>query len=89
MPDPKIWRRLVECDCPLPGFGLGTEPNANIGVEISQEIPFPGKRSLRGGMAAKEAESEGQMFRSTELTQVTRLKSAFHELRFVYEGSTY
>ena len=64
----------------------GTDSTANIGFEISQEIPFPGKRSLRSGMAAKEAESEGQTFRSTELTQVARLKSAFHELRFVYDA---
>lgn len=86
LPDPKIWAGWASVGAPVPGYGLGTEMASNIGLEISQEIPFPGKRSLRAGMATKEAESEGQMFRSTELTQVARLKSAFHELRFVYEG---
>ncbi len=86
LPDPKIGAGWSSAGAPLPGFGLGTEPTANLGFQISQEIPFPGKRSLRGGVAAKEAESEGQMFRSTELTRVARLKSAFHELRFVYDA---
>ncbi|MFB3902541.1 MAG: TolC family protein [Acidobacteriota bacterium] len=86
LPDPQIGAGWASAGAPLPGFGLGTEPTANIGLEISQEIPFPGKRSLRSGMAAKEAESEGQMFRSTELTQVARLKAAFHELRFAYDA---
>ncbi len=86
LPDPKIEAGWASAGAPIPGFGLGTDSTANIGFEISQEIPFPGKRSLRSGMAAKEAESEGQTFRSTELTQVARLKSAFHELRFVYDA---
>jgi len=86
LPDPAIGVGWSSAGSPLPGSGLGTEPGANVGFQVSQEIPFPGKRSLRGSMAAKEAESEGQMFRSTELTQVARLKSAFHELRFVYEA---
>jgi len=86
LPDPKIGAGWASAGAPLPGFGLGTEPTANIGLELSQEIPFPGKRSLRAGMAAKEAESEGQMHRSTELTQVRQLKFAFHELRFVYDA---
>jgi len=86
LPDPKIGAGWASAGVPLPGFGLGTEPTANIGLELSQEIPFPGKRSLRAGMAAKEAEGEGQMYRSTELTQVTELKTAFHDLRFVYDA---
>jgi len=86
LPDPKIGAGWASAGVPLPGFGVGTEPTANIGLELSQEIPFPGKRSLRAGMAAKEAEGEGQMYRSTELTQVKDLKLAFHELRFVYDA---
>ncbi|RPJ58214.1 MAG: TolC family protein [Acidobacteria bacterium] len=86
LPDPKIEAGWSSATYPLPGFGLGSEPTANLGFQLSQEIPFPGKRGLRGGMAAKEAESEGQTFRSTELEQVARLKSAFHELRFAYDA---
>lgn len=86
LPDPKIGAGWASVGAPLPGFGLGTEPTANIGVELSQEIPFPGKRTLRAGMAAKEAEGEGQAYRATELNQVKQLKSAVHGLRFVYDA---
>jgi len=86
LPDPEIRAGWASAGVPFPGFGLGTEPMANIGLELSQEIPFFGKRTLRAGMAAKEAEGEGQMFRSTELAQVAQLKSAFHELRFTYDA---
>src|SRR5207249_2352155 len=44
------------------------------------------KRVLKGGMARKEADSEGQMFRVRELGLVAQLKGAFHELRFIYEA---
>ena len=43
---------------PLPGAGLGVEPTANIGLMVSQQIPFPGKRDLRGAMASRNAEAE-------------------------------
>ena len=86
LPDPRIGVGWASTGNPLPGFGLGTEPMANVGLQISQEIPFPGKRSLRSAVASKEAESEGQTFRSTELARVTQLKSAFHQLRFVYDA---
>jgi outer membrane protein, heavy metal efflux system len=86
LPDPRIAAGWASAGTPLPGYGLGMEPMANLGFQVSQEIPFPGKRSLRGGMAAKEAESEGQMFRSSELTQVARLRAAFYQLEFVFEA---
>ena len=66
--------------------GLGVEPTSNIGMQIAQELPYPGKRTLRGGMARKEADSEGQMLRARELGLVAQLKGAFHELRFIYEA---
>ncbi len=86
LPDPKIGAGWSSAGAPWPGAGLGTESTANIGVELSQEIPFPGKRSLRAGMAAKEAEGESQTYQAIQLDQVKQLKSAFHELRFVYDA---
>lgn len=37
---------------PLPGAGLGNEPTANIGVMVSQELPYPGKRDPSAGSRA-------------------------------------
>jgi outer membrane protein, heavy metal efflux system len=67
LPDPRVTAGWNSNGNPLPGFGLGVEPTSNIGMQIAQELPYPGKRSLKGGMARKEADSEGQMFRAREL----------------------
>jgi outer membrane protein, heavy metal efflux system len=86
LPDPRITAGWSSNGNPLPGAGLGVEPTSNIGVQIAQELPYPGKRTLRDGMARKEADSEGQMLRARELGLVAQLKGAFHELRFIYEA---
>jgi cobalt-zinc-cadmium efflux system outer membrane protein len=84
LPDPRITAGWISNGNPLPGAGLGTEPTSNIGLQVGQEFPYPGKRTLKGGIARKEADSEGQMFRARELGLVAQLKSAFHELRYLY-----
>lgn len=87
LPDPRITAGWSSNGNPLPGAGLGVEPTSNVGMQIAQELPYPGKRTLKSGMAWKEAESEGQMFRARELSLVSQLKSAFYELRFTYEAA--
>ena len=55
LPDPMVSVGYASNGGPLPGQGLGSQPTSNIGVMVSQELPYPGKRRLRGGVAAKEA----------------------------------
>ena len=43
-------------------------------------MPFPGKRQLRGEIAAKEADAEFQQYLAVRLSVVSRLKQAYHEL---------
>jgi len=86
LPDPRITAGWSSNGNPLPGTGLGVEPTSNIGMQIAQELPYPGKRTLKGGMARKVADSEGQMFHARELGLVAQLKGAFYELRFIYEA---
>ncbi len=87
LPDPTVRLGWASAGTPLPGGGIGTEPIANIGIEIAQIFPFPGKRSLKAGMAWREAEAESFMFDNTELTLVSRLKAAYHDLQFVYDAT--
>lgn len=86
LPDPKVTFGWNSNGSPLPGYGLGTEPTSNIGFQISQEFPYPGKRTLREAMARKESESEAQSFRELQLNLVAQLKSTFHDLRFSHES---
>src|SRR5207344_3310349 len=53
---------------------------SNVGVMISQELSFPGKRQLRGDIAAKEASAEYEQYLAVRLSVVARLKQAYHEL---------
>ena len=66
LPDPMISLGYSSVGNPLPGAGLGTQVLANVGVMVSQEVPFPGKLKLKGDMASKEARRPGdQRFHRT------------------------
>ena len=57
LPDPTVSLGYASNGPPWPGAGLGINPTSNVGVMVSQEMPFPGKRTLRGEIAGKEAEA--------------------------------
>ena len=69
---------------PWPGAGLGVEPTSNAGFMVTQEFPFPGKRKLRGDIAAREAEGEFQQYQSVQLSVLSRLKQAYHRLHHAW-----
>lgn len=83
--DPKLSAGWAAAGAPWPGAGLGEEPTANLGFQISQELPYPGKRSLRKEQAGREARFEGYRLRAREIALITQLKSAYHELRGIQE----
>jgi outer membrane protein, heavy metal efflux system len=86
LPDPTVKMGWTSAGAPYPGAGLGSEPGANLGFEITQIFPFPGKRGLRGSMAYQEARAESFMFEGTELNLVFQLKSAFYKLQYAYDA---
>jgi outer membrane protein, heavy metal efflux system len=86
LPDPRITAGWIGNRWPYPGAGLGSEATSNIGLQVAQEIPFPGKRALKGGIAQKEADSEAQAVRATELKLVAQLKEKYYELLYIYEA---
>jgi cobalt-zinc-cadmium efflux system outer membrane protein len=86
LPDPMVSAGYASNGGPLPGQGLGIEPTSNIGVMVSQELPYPGKRKLRGDIAAKEAEAEFQQYLAMQLSVRSRVSQAFHKLHHAYAG---
>ena len=84
LPDPMFSPGYNSTGRPWPGAGLGTEVTSNIGVMISQEIPFPGKRKLAGDMAVKEAEAEWQQYEQTKLSIVSRIKQAYYRRAYAF-----
>jgi len=78
LPDPKLqlgYQRMPMLDPfqgPMYGFG--------------QEIPFPGKLSLKGEIARREAERLEQEYNATRLRLIAVLKEAYYNLHFVHKS---
>ncbi len=84
LPDPMFSPGYASSGAPWPGARLGTEPASNIGFMVSQEFPGPGKRRLRGEIAAKEADAEFQQYEAVQLSVISRVKQVFHRLHHTY-----
>src|SRR5579872_3765478 len=85
LPDPMFSPGWTSNGNPLPGSQLGSNPTSAIGFMVTQEVPYPGKRSLRGQIAAKDAEADFQTWQATQLSVLSRLKQAYYRLS--YDGS--
>ena len=59
---------------PLPLTSIGSDPNANAGSSLNQELPFPSKLKLRGQMAQQEASAAFLEYQVTELRVGSRVK---------------
>src|SRR5690349_7754841 len=68
LPDPMLSAGYNSSGAPWPGAGLGSEPTANIGLMVSQQLPYPGKRDLRASIAAREADAERQQSDAARLS---------------------
>ena len=84
MPDPVLSLGYASNGGPLPGEQLGRNPTSNIGFMVSQQIPYPGKRRLRGDIASKEAEAGFWQYQAVELSVRSRVTQAFHKLHHTY-----
>jgi cobalt-zinc-cadmium efflux system outer membrane protein len=80
LPDPTLSLGYTSNGGPYPIAGIGRDLTSNAGIMISQELPFPGKRQLRGEIAAKEASAEYDQYLAVRLNVTARLKQAYHEL---------
>jgi len=83
-PDPMFSAGYQSSGSPLPGAGLGTEPTANLGVMVSQEIPYPGKLALRSAIASREADAEQPQIEAARLSVTARVKQAYYSLASAY-----
>ena len=84
LPDPMVSLGYASNGGPLPGQGLGSNPTSNIGVMVSQELPYAGKRQLRADIAAKDADAEFQQYEATELSVRSKVMQAFHRLHHTW-----
>jgi len=68
----------------LTPFTLQTDdPSSGRTISISQDLPFPGKRSLRGKVASSEADAEWWAFEQTRRNVVAEVKDAYFDLYYL------
>lgn len=82
LPDPTVsggWAGNI-----VPPFSIQTgDPSSARMLGFSQEIPFPGKLSLRGHIADTEAEAELWNHQRVRLSVISNLKQTYYDLFFI------
>lgn len=67
-------------------YTFGKMPDAQWMFSASQMFPFPGKRSLKGEMAGKEAQSLTSEHQAVRLATVAKIKELYYDLFFAYKN---
>ena len=67
-------------------YTFGKEQGAQWMYSLSQMFPFPGKRGLKGEMAARDAESNEAIYRAQRLRTVATVKELYYDLFLAYRN---
>jgi outer membrane protein TolC len=88
LPEPMLEAGYLGNIVPIPPFDIQKEDPASARMlSFAQELPFPGKRSLKGKMASMEAESEWWAYEQTRLNVVAEVKDAYFDLYYVTKAT--
>lgn len=77
LPDPMIgvdWQNVS-----FDAITLDEAENSMLKFSFEQEIPFPGKLSLKKEIAARDSEAEEKSYRATERRVIADLKAAYYD----------
>jgi outer membrane protein, heavy metal efflux system len=83
LPDPQVMVQQVSVGSPRPFSGYTNSEMADIGLGISQDIPFPGKLRLRGEIAEKQSEVQQQQYESVRRKILADVKAAYFQLSYL------
>ncbi|HET8676147.1 MAG TPA: TolC family protein [Blastocatellia bacterium] len=84
LPDPMLEAGYIGNALPVPPFDIQKgDPSSARMFSLSQEIPLPGKRSLKGRVAEAEAQAEWWGYEQTRLNVVAEVKDAYFELYYI------
>ncbi|MBI2837052.1 MAG: TolC family protein [Acidobacteria bacterium] len=80
LPDPTIGFMSTSMTNPIPQYYA--DPLANVGVSVSQEIPYPGKRGLAAEVAQREADGARETYEALKLEITAAVKEAYFDLAY-------
>jgi cobalt-zinc-cadmium efflux system outer membrane protein len=85
LPDTQVTLQQLSVGSPRPFSGYTNSDFAYVGVGASQEIPYPGKRSLRGQVASREADVRHLQIESVRRVIGDKLKAAYFRLAYLQQ----
>ena len=59
------------------------DPSSGRSIGITQDLPFPGKRALKGKVASSDADAEWWAFEQTRRNVVAEVKDAYFDLYYL------
>jgi outer membrane protein TolC len=84
-PDTQVTVQEVSVGSPRPLAGFSNSAFSYIGVGLSQELPYPGKRALRGDVAQHDADSLHAQSNAVAREVVETLKLAYIRLAYLQQ----
>lgn len=85
LPDTQLTLQQFSVGSPRPFAGYTNSEFAYIGVGVSQEIPYPGKRGLRAQVGNREADIRRADGESVTLDVLDKIKSAYFQLSYLQQ----
>jgi outer membrane protein TolC len=85
LPDMQVTLQQFSVGSPRPFAGYTNSDFAYVGLGASQEIPYPGKRSLRGQVASHEADVRHVQIESVRRMVTDKLKAAYFRLTYLQQ----
>lgn len=85
LPDTQVTLQNLSVGSPRPFAGYTNSEFAYVGLGVSQEIPYPGKRGLRGQVANREADVRRVQIESVRRVVTNKLKAAYFRLAYLQQ----
>jgi outer membrane protein TolC len=85
LPDTQVTLQQLSVGSPIPFAGYTNSDFAYIGLGVSQEIPYPGKRDLRAQVANREADVRHVQIDSVRRSITDKVKGAYFRLSYLQQ----
>lgn len=85
LPDTQLTLQQFSVGSPRPFAGYTNSEFAYIGIGASQEIPYPGKRSLRAQVGKREADTRRADIESVRRDVIEKIKTVYFQLAYLQQ----
>jgi outer membrane protein, heavy metal efflux system len=85
LPDPQFTLQQFSVGSPRPFAGYTNSDFAYIGLGVSQQFPYPGKRNLRGAVADRDADTSKAHVEVVLQDEIETLKTTYFHLAYLQQ----